>query len=121
MPWPKAFRSFINADDITLRVGASKSIAVTGQFADGHTEVLTHEVSYSSSDFTVTSDGEVSATEEKKGVVTVSYTDFMGQQHTKDIHVEASMSGPNRYLQVNNGTAGANATLLYTIETNGDR
>ena len=113
----------LNADDITLRVGASKSIAVTGQFADGHTEVLTHEVSYSSSDFTVTSDGEVSATEEKKGVVTVSYTDFMGQQHTKYIHVEASMSGPNRYLQVNNGTAGANAwdkqlycTLLKPME-----
>jgi len=95
-------------DDITLRVGGSKVLTLWGTFADGHQENLTNEVSFTSSDFTVEGN-KVTATAEKKGVVTAVYTDFFGKQHTLDIQVSASDSGPNQYLVVNNGSAGVNA------------
>ncbi len=95
-------------EDITLQVGGSKVLTLWGTFADGHQENLTNEVTFTSSDFTVEGN-KVTATDAKSGTVTATYTDFFGQQHTLDIKVSASASGPNQYLVVNNGSAGANA------------
>lgn len=100
--------SSISCDDVTVRVGGSKHLVVTGTFADGHKENLSKESTYSSSDFTVSADGTVTATQEKSGIVKVSYTDFTGQTHVLDVHVEANNLGPNHVLAVNNGTAGSN-------------
>ena len=94
--------------DIQLRVGATKRLTVNGTFADGHVENLTSEVAYSSSDFSVTEDGAITASVAKKGTVTVSYTDFTGQEFSIDVNVEANDLGPNHLLAVDNHSAGTN-------------
>ena len=91
-----------------MRVGATKQITVRGTFADGHEEVLTADATFSSSDFSVSSKGVVTATAGKTGIVTVSYTDFIGNTLTTTVTVEANDMGPNHALVVNNGDAGTN-------------
>ena len=94
-------------DDITLRVGGSKVLAVWGTFADGHRENLTSECRLTSSQFTI--DGNtVSATADGEGTVTATYTDFLGQQHQLDIRVSAASTGPNQVLVLNSPNKGAN-------------
>ena len=100
--------SFENSDDMTVRLGSTKRLVITGKFADGHTEPLTNEAVISSNDFTI-EDGVLKATEAKKGVISVSYTDFLGNKLQKNINVEVSDQGPNHVLVVDNGTAGANS------------
>ena len=100
--------SFENSDDMTVRLGSTKRLVITGKFADGHTEPLTNEAVISSDDFTI-EDGVLKANEAKKGVISVSYTDFLGNQIQKNINVEVSDQGPNHVLVVDNGTAGANS------------
>lgn len=95
-------------DDISMRVGGSRTFKVWGTFADGHREDLTREAEITSEDFTIV-DGYVKATEAKKGTVNVAYTDFLGQKQTVVVNVEATDQGPNRVLVVDNGTAGANS------------
>ncbi len=99
--------NLVPVDDITLRVGGSKLLTLWGDFADGHRENLTNEATFSSTDFVVNGN-TVTATEEKEGTVTATYTDFLGQQHSLSIRVSSTASGPNQVLVVNNGTAGAN-------------
>ena len=95
-------------DAIKLRKGGSRVLALKGTFADGHVEDLTMEATFTSSDFTIR-DGAVVGTEEKKGTVRATYTDFLGTTHTLDISVEVSDQGPNHVLVVNNGSsAGSN-------------
>ena len=100
--------SFENADDMTVRLGSTKRLAVTGKFADGHIELLTNDATISSNDFTI-EDGVLKATEAKKGVVSIAYTDFLGNQLQKNINVEVSDQGPNHVLVVDNGTAGSHS------------
>lgn len=100
--------SFENSDDMTVRLGSTKRLVITGKFADGHTEPLTNEAVISSNDFTI-EDGVLKATEAKKGVISVSYTDFLGNKLQKNINVEVSDQGPNHVLVVDNGTAGTNS------------
>ena len=100
--------SFENSDDMTVRLGSTKRLVITGKFADGHTEPLTNEAVISSNDFTI-EDGVLKATEAKSGVISVSYTDFLGNKLQKNINVEVSDQGPNHVLVVDNGTAGANS------------
>ncbi len=95
-------------EDINIRKGGSKVLTLKGTFADGHVEDLVNEATFTSSDFTI-KDGVVIGSEEKKGVVKASYTDFLGNTQTLDINVEVSDLGPNHVLVVNNGTsAGSN-------------
>ena len=100
--------SFENSDDMTVRLGSTKRLVITGKFADGHTEPLTNEAVISSNDFTI-EDGVLKTTEAKSGVISVSYTDFLGNKLQKNINVEVSDQGPNHVLVVDNGTAGANS------------
>ena len=100
--------SFENSDDMTVRLGSTKRLVITGKFADGHTEPLTNDAVISSNDFTI-EDGVLKATEAKSGVISVSYTDFLGNKLQKNINVEVSDQGPNHVLVVDNGTAGANS------------
>ena len=100
--------SFENSDDMTVRLGSTKRLVITGKFADGHTEPLTNDAVISSDDFTI-EDGVLKANEAKKGVISVSYTDFLGNKLQKDINVEVSDQGPNHVLVVDNGTAGTNS------------
>ncbi len=100
--------SFENSDDMTVRLGSTKRLVITGKFADGHTEPLTNDAVISSDDFTI-EDGVLKANEAKKGVILVSYTDFLGNQIQKNINVEVSDQGPNHVLVVDNGTAGSNS------------
>ncbi len=92
---------------ITMRVGGSKLLNIYGTFADGHRENLTGEVTFCSADFII-SGNTLTATAEKSGSVTASYTDFLGQQHQVTIQVTATASGPNQVLVVNNGANGTN-------------
>ena len=100
--------NFENSDDMTVRLGSTKRLVITGKFADGHTEPLTNEAVISSNDFTI-EDGVLKATEAKSGVISVSYTDFLGNKLQKNINVEVSDQGPNHVLVVDNGTAGTNS------------
>ena len=100
--------SFENSYNMTVRLGSTKRLVITGKFADGHTEPLTNEAVISSNDFTI-EDGVLKATEAKKGVISVSYTDFLGNKLQKNINVEVSDQGPNHVLVVDNGTAGSNS------------
>ena len=102
-----ALKQLDPVDDITLRVGGSKVLKVWGTFADGHREDLVNEVQFSSEDFTI-QNGMVVGSEAKKGTVTASYTDFIGQTHTLTINVEVADHGPNHVLVVGNGSVGAN-------------
>jgi hypothetical protein len=76
----------------SLKAGSKVKLPVWGTFADGHREYLTAEAQVRSNDFTF-EDGKLVANEEKSGMVTVTYTDFMGQQHTQDITVTVGGSG----------------------------
>ncbi len=98
--------SFENSDNMTVRLGSTKRLVITGKFADGHTEPLTNDAVISSDDFTIEA-GVLKATEAKKGAISVSYTDFLGNQLQKNINVEVSDQGPNHVLVVDNGTAGS--------------
>ena len=100
--------SFENSDNMTVRLGSTKRLVITGKFADGHTEPLTNEAVISSDDFTIEA-GVLKATEAKKGAISVSYTDFLGNKLQKNINVEVSDQGPNHVLVVDNGTAGTNS------------
>jgi len=100
--------SFENSDNMTVRLGSTKRLVITGKFADGHTEPLTNDAVISSDDFTIEA-GVLKATEAKKGAISVSYTDFLGNQLQKNINVEVSDQGPNHVLVVDNGTAGSNS------------
>lgn len=102
-----ALKQLDPVDDITLRVGGSRVLKVWGTFADGHREDLVNEVQFSSEDFTI-QNGMVVGSEAKKGTVTASYTDFIGQTHTLTINVEVADHGPNHVLVVGNGSVGAN-------------
>lgn len=93
--------------DLTVRLGTTKTLKVVGKFADGHTELLTKDAEISSNDFTI-ENGELKGTEVKTGVVTIAYTDFLGNLVNKNINVEVTDQGPNHVLVVNNGTAGEN-------------
>ncbi len=95
-------------DAINFRLGGSRQITVWGTFADGHRENLTNEATFTSADFTINGN-TVTATAEKSGTVTATYTDFLGKQHSVTIQVNASASGPNQVLVVNNGADGTNA------------
>ena len=57
--------SFENSDDMTVRLGSTKRLVITGKFADGHTEPLTNEAVISSDDFTI-EDGVLKATEARQ-------------------------------------------------------
>jgi len=94
-------------EDITMLVGGSKKLSVWGTFGDGHRENLTHDVTFSSSDFNI-SGNTLTANAEKEGTVKATYTDFFGKQHSVTIKVSASASGPNQVLVVNNGADGQN-------------
>lgn len=100
--------SFENSDNMTVRLGSTKRLVITGKFADGHTEPLTNDAIISSDDFTIEA-GVLKTTEAKKGVISVSYTDFLGNKLQKNINVEVSDQGPNHVLVVDNGTAGSNS------------
>ena len=100
--------SFENSDNMTVRLGSTKRLVITGKFADGHTEPLTNDAVISSDDFTIEA-GVLKATEAKKGAISVSYTDFLGNKLQKNINVEVSDQGPNHVLVVDNGTAGTNS------------
>lgn len=100
--------SFENSYNMTVRLGSTKRLVITGKFADGHTEPLTNDAVISSDDFTIEA-GVLKATEAKKGAISVSYTDFLGNQLQKNINVEVSDQGPNHVLVVDNGTAGSNS------------
>ena len=93
--------SFENSDNMTVRLGSTKRLVITGKFADGHTEPLTNEAVISSDDFTIEA-GVLKATEAKKGAISVSYTDFLGNKLQKNINVEVSDQGPNHVLVVDN-------------------
>ena len=54
--------SFENSDDMTVRLGSTKRLVITGKFADGHTEPLTNDAVISSDDFTIEA-GVLKATE----------------------------------------------------------
>ena len=77
---------------VSLKEGSKAEFPVWGVFADGHREYLSKEVTISSSDFTI-ENGKLVASEEKTGIVTVTYTDFLGQQHTGEITVIVGGSG----------------------------
>ena len=95
-------------EDLQFRVGGSKLLTVWGTFADGHRENLTAEAQFASDDFELEGN-KVKATAEKEGTVTVTCTDFLGQEKTLTVNVTASDEGPNHILAANNGTAGSNA------------
>ena len=92
-------------EDILIRKGGGKVLTLWGTFADGHLENLVNEATFTSTDFTI-KDGMIIGSEEKKGVVKASYTDFLGTTHTLDINVEVSDLAPNHVLAINNGVAG---------------
>ena len=110
-------------EDLQFRVGGSKLLTVWGTFADGHRENLTAEAHFASNDFELEGN-KVKATAEKEGTVTVTCTDFLGQEKTLKVKVKASDEGPNHILAANNGKAGSNAwdkevfcKLAVTMET----
>jgi hypothetical protein len=92
-------------EDILIRKGGGKVLTLWGTFADGHQENLVNEATFTSTDFTI-KDGMIIGSEEKKGVVRASYTDFLGTTHTLDINVEVSDLASNHVLVINNGAAG---------------
>ena len=77
-------------DNLKIRVGVAKQLTVFATFADGHKENITKTANYSSDDFTVTTDGIVTANAAKTGSVTISYTDFTGQEIAVTITVIAN-------------------------------
>jgi len=69
------------------KLNGKPSMVLWGTFADKHRELLTDETTFTSDDFTVTADGKLTASEEKLGIVTAHYTDFLGEEHNVPIQV----------------------------------
>ena len=92
-------------DNVELRVGRTKKMALWGHFADGHLEELSNEAAFTNDDFDI--EGQyITAKKEAEGTVMADYTDFFGQEHTTDFFVKAVDMGPNRLLLVDNGEEG---------------
>ena len=92
-------------DNVELRVGRTKKMALWGHFADGHQEELSNEAAFTNDDFDI--EGQyITAKKEAEGTVMADYTDFFGQEHTTDFFVKAVDMGPNRLLLVDNGEEG---------------
>jgi len=102
-----SLKSLDSISDIELNVGGNKTLRIIGLFNDGHRENLTRECVITSSDFQL--DGStINATEAKKGTITVSFTDFLGQEFTQNIQVICSATGPNHVLVLGNPAASTN-------------
>lgn len=92
-------------DEVSIKTGRSAKLSFWGTFADGHSEDLTNETTFTSDDFKI--DGSVITAEKaKKGTVTATHKDFFGRTHTSHIPINAIDMGANRLLVVDNGEAG---------------
>ena len=101
--------SLVSFDDLTIVAGRDRNITVKANFEDGHTEVVTDEAEISVSGPLVLNGNQITATEEGTGEVTVSYTDFTGATVSTSFTVNVvAAGGSNRYLAINNGSAGSN-------------
>ena len=99
--------SMDEVDNVELRVGRTKKMALWGKFADGHQEDLSNEAAFTNDDLEI--EGQfITAKKEVEGTVMADYTDFFGQEHTTDFFVKAVDMGPNRLLLVDNGEEGEN-------------
>ena len=91
--------------------GKTRDMQLWGTFADKHRELLTDETTFSSEDFKITSKGKLTASDEKDGIVTAQYTDFMGTEHNIAIHVLVYTAGIN---DIESDEAAA--TTIYTLD-----
>mgnify|MGYP002854705022 CR=1 FL=1 len=112
---PESLKKFFTAtgltdiNDMTLKTGSSRNITVTANFEDGHKEDVTAEAVIACTGSVSASGTQVTATEEGEGTVTVTYTDFTGAEVSTTFNVSSQAgSGTNRFLAVNNGSAGVN-------------
>ena len=111
-------------DHIVKKPGSSVTLKLMCTYVNGHEEQIM-DAKFTSSDLTITN-GKVKLGEAgTKGIVTASFTDFLGTQHEVPITLEASDVLPNRVLMVNNGSAGSNpwdkqcSTMLKTAMKKG--
>ena len=111
---PANLKNFFSAtamssvNDIVMKVGTARNFVVNVTFADGHSEDVSDDVQLTLPAFLTVEQGKLKAVGEGSGMVTASYTDFMGQMVSTTFNVEAGTQGTNHYLTVNNGTAGTN-------------
>ena len=66
---------------------ASVTLQLWATFLDGHREDLTEEATFTSEDFKITNGKIRMPSDGKGGVVTATYTDFLGTEHNVDITI----------------------------------
>lgn len=77
---------------LTGKNGSVMSLKLMATFADGHREDLTRETTFNSSDFTITN-GKIKLGEEgTTGIVTATFTDFLGETHHVNLYITATES-----------------------------
>ncbi|MBQ1668750.1 MAG: hypothetical protein II063_12330 [Prevotella sp.] len=84
---PKNFDSYISA-----KAKSVVPLKLWATFSDNHREDLTEEATFTSTDFTITNNRVKLGEEGTSGIVTATYTDFLGTVHNIDITIEASGS-----------------------------
>jgi len=91
--WPGTLKRFYTVDrldgasDIVTKCGKGQHIALNAVFADGHTEDVAGQTTFSSDNISIV-DGLLAASDEKKGSVEATYTDFTGQTLSASFNVE---------------------------------
>ena len=75
---------------VWAKPGSNVVLSLWCNFQDGHREDLTNEATFASTDFTITNSRVKVGEEGSKGVVTASWTDFLGEVHNVDITIESS-------------------------------
>ena len=95
-------------DHIIKKPGTTVSLKLFCTYVNGHEEQIL-DAKFNSTDFTI-SNGSVKLGEAgTKGIVTATFTDFFGTQHSIPITLESSNELSNHVLVVNNGNAGSNS------------
>ena len=103
---PKSFDT-----EVTKKANATVALELWCTFKDGHKEDLTREATFTSSDFTITNGKIKMGKDGKGGVVTATYTDFLGEKH----EVAITYATPN-YTDVKTIKAGGvNTDEVYDL------
>ena len=73
---PKSFDT-----EVTKKANATVTLELWCTFKDGHKEDLTREATFESTDFTITNGKIKMGKDGTGGIVTATYTDFLGEKH----------------------------------------
>ena len=103
---PKSFDT-----EVTKKANATVTLELWCTFKDGHKEDLTREATFESTDFTITNGKIKMGKDGTGGIVTATYTDFLGEKH----EVAITYATPNYTAIQTVKSEGVNTEIYYDL------